>query len=385
MLTNIKFSNLISELFLFVALIVALTLVGCHPSETTVPVAAAEVQEEQTPTTPVTLVEEAAEEVVPIVEPEPTVIPEPEPPQEIAFSDAEAAYRNGDYSEATDLFSQYTEQHAANPWGFYMFGLSAWKGGDLEQAETAFIEAIRLDASHTKSWINLSRVHLDAGKPTDAVAALNEAIALDAVSNETYRLQGRAYDQLGEKEEAITAYREALILNGTDVWSLNNLGLVYIQEQQYDEALPVLALAVETRSDIAVFYNNLGMALEHTGHYRAAEEAYQAAVDLRETYEKANINLARVEQVDEDPMQEPIDLAEVAKSFAEEVATWSKEEVANETLPQEEKTPMVEQADEELMPEVGSVEDASAQAPEEGTAEPESTSEVPADSTIHNP
>lgn len=355
MLSNIKFSNLFSELILLVVLLLTLTLVGCQSDP--VPAALDTVaQEETTPTTPVALAEEPEPE--PVVEPEPEVVPapEPEPVQEVTFDFAEEAYHAGDYAEATERFTIYTEEHAANPWGFYMLGLSSWKDGDLGDAESAFIEAIRLDPTHVKSWINLTRVHLENGKSSDAIAALNEAIAYGVETSETYRLQGRAYDQQGDHTEAVAAYREALMLDQKDAWSMNNLGLVYIKQEQFDDAVSVLAVAVEERTDIALFYNNLGMALEHVGQFRAAEEAYQAAIDLNETYEKAIANLERVETVDQDPLLEPVDLAVIADRFVEEMATWSQEDIANESMEVEAVPEAVEDnTDVSTLPEIDSL------------------------------
>ena len=78
---------------------------------------------------------------------------------------------------------------------------------------------------------------------------------------------------------------------------MNNLGLLYIEDGRFDLALPPLARAVELDGEVAVFRNNLGMALENTGHFRAAEEAYKAAVTIDESYEKAYDNFDRVESV----------------------------------------------------------------------------------------
>ena len=57
---------------------------------------------------------------------------------QVSLSDAELAYHDKRYDEATKLFSTYADQHPANPWGHYMLGLSAWKSGDLDLAENAF-------------------------------------------------------------------------------------------------------------------------------------------------------------------------------------------------------------------------------------------------------
>ena len=121
----------------------------------------------------------------------------------------------------------------------------------------------------------------------------------------------------------MAAYRRAIRIDKGDAWSMNNLALILIEEGRFDEALAPLARAVELRDDIATFQNNLGMALEWSGHFRAAEEAYRAAVDIDGSYEKASANLERVAVVHQEPDLGPVDLAAAAQGFVEEIEGWS--------------------------------------------------------------
>jgi tetratricopeptide (TPR) repeat protein len=256
---------------------------------------------------------------------------EPEPPREVTYSEAEAAYLDRNYKLAVDLFARYTERKTENPWGFYMLGLSAWKAGDNERAETAFERAIEIDPSHVKSYINLGRSLMDAGKPTYALIRVHEALELDPESGVAHRLHGRVNNQLGKVDEAIEAYRRAIQIDNEDAWAINNLALIYIDQGRYDEALPALARAVELRDDIAVFFNNLGMALEHAGQFRAATDAYDRAVSLDGSYDNAFANLTRAANVLEEPGLEAVDLQVAAQSFVDAIAGWGETVVATDT------------------------------------------------------
>src|SRR2546428_12242813 len=86
----------------------------------------------------------------------------------VSFADAEAAYQAGNFSEATNLFEQYTGEKPGNVWGHSLLGLSAWKRGDPAQAETACEEALRIDPDHTKSLVNLSRGLIAHRPPPDS-------------------------------------------------------------------------------------------------------------------------------------------------------------------------------------------------------------------------
>jgi Flp pilus assembly protein TadD len=251
-----------------------------------------------------------------------TAEPVAPPVREVTYEIAENAFLNARYGEAVDLFKRYTERESKNPWGYYMLGLSAWKDGRLDLAETAFEQSLTLDPDHLKSCINLSRVLLEDHRPSDALTLLDRALAVDSTSSAAHRLKGRAYDDLGRTEDAVTAYRTAVTLDPADAWSMNNLAFIRIQQGRYEEALPALARAVELRKDVPVFYNNLGMALEHGGHFSAAAEAYACAVSLDASNQKAALNHGRVAGVREDPSLPPVDLAALAREFESEVEAW---------------------------------------------------------------
>jgi tetratricopeptide (TPR) repeat protein len=240
----------------------------------------------------------------------------------VSYEMADSAYRERRYDDATVLFKSYTESRPGNAWGFYMLGLSAWKSGEREQAESAFVQALTIDSTHVKSHLNLSRVLLEAGEPDSALVHIDQAIALDSTSSEPLRLQGRAFEAQGKDDDAIVAYQHAIVKNDSDTWALNNLGALYIRLGRSEDAIGPLARANEIEDKVATFHNNLGMALERTGRFEQSVEQYRAALAIEGTYGKAVANLQRVEQVKQDPSITPIDLAERSKQFQDQISKW---------------------------------------------------------------
>jgi predicted Zn-dependent protease len=251
----------------------------------------------------------------PVREPGVTVAEAPQPPREVTYGEAEAAYRAKRYDEARDLFARYTERKPGNPWGHYMLGLSAWKSGQLGTAETEFRRTIALDTTHVKSHVNLARVLLDAGRPDEAYTSVDNALVIDDSSVAAWRLKGRVCHSLGRTDEAVAAYRRAIQLDPGDAWSMNNLAFIWIEQGRFEEALGPLARAIELQGDVAVFHNNLGMALERTGHARAAQTEYIAAISADPLYERAALNGERIAGVLKNPDEAPVDLAGLARAF----------------------------------------------------------------------
>jgi tetratricopeptide (TPR) repeat protein len=222
----------------------------------------------------------------------------------------------------------YTDRKDENPWGYYMLGLSAWKSGNNERAKEAFTRALELDPRHVKSYLNLGRVLLEMGEPLEALEKARTALEIDPESSVAYRLKGRVFREIRQRPQAIESYRRAIQIDNEDAWSMNNLGLVYIEQELFDKALPPLARAAELMPDNAIFHNNLGMALERTGHFRAAERAYEVAVSIDDRYEKATANLDRIAAVVQDADMEPVDLETVAQGFVDEIGSWGDTVVA---------------------------------------------------------
>lgn len=259
----------------------------------------------------------------------------------VTYEEAETAYRNKEYDEATDLFVIYTTEHPDNLWGHFMLGLSAWKAGVLAQAEASFERSLEIDSSHVKTLVNLSRVLLEDGRPEDALARIERVIEIDSASADGHRLLGRVNDDLGNADESIEAYVRAITLDPEDAWSMNNLGLVFIRQERFEEALGPLARAVEIRDDVPVFFNNLGIALERTGHGKSSVDAYQRAVELDPVYDKARHNLARVANREYEP--DDVDLTVLADAFRRQVDEWQNPtEISGEFVRQDSRPPWQE-------------------------------------------
>jgi tetratricopeptide (TPR) repeat protein len=251
-----------------------------------------------------------------------TTLPETPEAKPVSYQQAESTYSSGDYPEAAQLFSLYTEKHPENAWGHYMLGLAAWKSGETDRALSSFDRALELDPNHRKSMYNSSRVLLEKGRASEALERIELALSQEPLSTEGLRLLGRAKYQLGKVDEAIEAYRRALATDDHDVWSMNNLGLIYIEQERSSEALAPLARAVQLRGNAPAFQNNLGVALERSGYPVAASKAYEAAIQVDSSYTKASVALARVTGGGQPPESDPIDLDTLAQHFQTEIESW---------------------------------------------------------------
>ncbi len=296
----------------FGVLVLAYLLTGCEPPERRGRETRVQVPPPPTHVAPVS-------HAVPAPAPEPTT---PMVTGPVSYEVAEAAFRDGRYDEAVVLFTSYVDAKPENAWGHYMRGLSAWKAGDFATAEIAYDAALERDPQHLKSMLGLARVLIETNRAADALEELELAMQVDS-SSQVLRLKGRAYDELDLVDDAADAYLAAVARDDTDVWALNNLGYLYIREGRETSAIGPLARAAALAPENATFQNNLGVALERSGFAGTAAEAFRSALAADSAFEKARVNLERVEARGVD-LDITADLAMMAQAFLDEVVSWRR-------------------------------------------------------------
>ena len=238
------------------------------------------------------------------------------PPRIVTYAIAEQTYFDGKFAAAADMFDEYTAEHPDNAWGFYMLGLSEWKAGDLDASAEAFVAALDRNPEHVKSQINYGRVLLEQGRPADARIQLEAALRSAPDNVDANRVYARICHAEGRLDEAVESYLNVLQVREDDAWSLNNLGLIRIEQERFAEAVAPLAKAAQLSPAVACIQNNLGVALERTGHYTAAAEAFEMALNADAGYAKADESLQRVSGLTEASELPAIDLAAVAAGFS---------------------------------------------------------------------
>jgi tetratricopeptide (TPR) repeat protein len=177
----------------------------------------------------------------------------------------------------------------------YASGIGQLQNGDAESAATNLAEVLRRDPDHVDAMTNLARAYLDLNRYDQAEAAIVQAIAADSANAEAYLVRGRVAFAKKDLMAAISAYKKSLELEKLNPFAYNNLALIYIQDGRYREAIPLLEQATEQKRGVVFFHNNLGVAYEGAGDLLKAEESFQNAVSIAPDYQRAVVNLDRIQ------------------------------------------------------------------------------------------
>ena len=217
---------------------------------------------------------------LPAVLPVPTIDPRT---SSTARREGLAAFERGDYAEASQKLEIAIAGRPDDAFGSYLLGLSSFKNGDFERAESAFESSLSIDATRPKTWINLARVRMDRKNAKGALEAATKALEIDPTSAVALHQEGRALLALGRADEAEASLLAARGFSPDDGYVANTLGLLLIQRGRHADAVEHLEAAKAALPHVSYVRNNLGVAYERTGRRGEALVEYQAAVDAGDT------------------------------------------------------------------------------------------------------
>jgi tetratricopeptide (TPR) repeat protein len=211
------------------------------------------------------------------------------------------------WKNSASLFGHALQVTANNYMGYYGMGGVLRDEGRLDEAITAYREAISLFPNYGGAHSSLGGVYLKQGRLDEAVAELTEAIRLDPKSPEDRISLGIALNKLGKDRDAIDQMLEAIQLEPDSANAHYNLGRLYAATGQIDDAVVQFASAVRLEPESAENHYNLGTVLAAQGKMEEAVTEFSEAIRLKPDYGNAHNNLgsalARLGKIDEAIME----------------------------------------------------------------------------------
>ncbi len=164
-------------------------------------------------------------------------------------------------------------------------GMAALVKGDLDTAESAFKESLRLDPKAVPSLVGLAEVMLKRSRPKEAEELLQTALETAPQHAPVYNVWGRYLYTQKKFTEAEAAFKKAISLRPQEISSYIELGDLYLNGlQKPQEAIAVYREAVALDRHHAGAHYALGLALTTTA------ETDQAISELKEASRLAPTN-----------------------------------------------------------------------------------------------
>ncbi|MFX1452814.1 MAG: tetratricopeptide repeat protein [Promethearchaeota archaeon] len=145
-------------------------------------------------------------------------------------------------------------------------GVSYLKEGKLDEAITAFNEALKTNPNSSSILAHLGDALWKKGSYNDVIKVYNKMIKLDPENFEAYNNLGLTFSAMGQFNRAIMEFRQAIQINPNFVDSYLNLGSALQEVELYEEAFQTFKEAVRITPDdslphyyLAMGYYKIGM------------------------------------------------------------------------------------------------------------------------------
>jgi Tfp pilus assembly protein PilF len=170
-------------------------------------------------------------------------------------------------------------------------GRSLEQQGDLAQARSAYLEALKNDPTRADACDRLAVVSCRQNNPEESGKWWQEAQKTGKASADVHCNRGYGFYLQGRWEEAEQSLRQALADDPNHGRAHNNLGLVLAHHGRGDEALSEFRKAGCNKAEA---HNNLAFALTLKGDWPAARAQYEEALALDPSFVQAREGLRRV-------------------------------------------------------------------------------------------
>ena len=164
---------------------------------------------------------------------------------------------------------------------YYNKAVKSFEDGDLQKAEEAFKECLKLESDFAPSILGLAEVFVKGKRDEEAEVQFKKALSLEPDNSEVHRVWGRFLYSNNRISEAEVAFKKAIELNPYAFRSLVSLGNLYLVDMDRpQDAITSYRAALAIESGYVGLYYVLGNALIAVGKISEAEIELQKAGQL---------------------------------------------------------------------------------------------------------
>ena len=184
------------------------------------------------------------------------------------------------FNEALRLDARFVDAHAAlgeTYWELYnMTRDQQW----VERAGTASATAVALAPDVAAVRLALGITLTNSGRNTEAVQELQRALAIRANDDEARRYLGKALAGLGRIDEAVAEWRKALTARPNNWQVLSDMGRTLFEARRFPEAEAAYRQLIAQRPDNVIGYQGLGSVYHRQNRLAEALEFYERAMAI---------------------------------------------------------------------------------------------------------
>lgn len=136
--------------------------------------------------------------------------------------------------------------------GHFRLAVEYWHGGEVQQAEQEFRQAITLNGRYKEAYLGLAALQIQTGRLAEANKVYayylegeepEKRLGVKRIIARIYAEQGNRNLTEGRAEDAVSAYESALTFDASSAAIYVNLGMALAQQQKFETAREILGRA----------------------------------------------------------------------------------------------------------------------------------------------
>ena len=162
----------------------------------------------------------------------------------------------------------------------FNYGAALQQNGQLNEAEKAYRDALRLDPNYVKVHVNLATTLIGKSKFDEAKTHYERALQVDPNSGEVRAGYAYLLERLGRTDEARAEYEKALRIGPKSARLLYTYGAFLDKRGDLDGAIAQYQHALDLEPKFVDAHAELATALLTKGDVKQAEAHYLAAIQI---------------------------------------------------------------------------------------------------------
>ncbi|MGZ4954681.1 MAG: tetratricopeptide repeat protein [Methylobacter sp.] len=196
------------------------------------------------------------------------------------FAEALALHRQGQLTQATELYQQVLELDPHHFDALHLYGVIFAQTGDLAHAVELIDKSLEINPKNAVAHHNLGKVLHDQKQNEAALKSYDKAIALKPDIAVIYYDRGLNLQKIGQQQTALHSFDQAIALKPDYVEAYNERGNVLQELKQYQAAINSYDHAIALKANSSNVWFNRGNALQALGQSEAALHSYDQAIAI---------------------------------------------------------------------------------------------------------
>jgi tetratricopeptide (TPR) repeat protein len=208
-----------------------------------------------------------------------------------AYVNVLEALDHGKFEQAASLMKNLSDRQRNTPTYWFTTGCLHYKLQNLDLAEQAFKDAIKLRPEFSAAYARLGDVYNYQNENDKALDAYRKAVQINPRESRAYCGAGFVFGKQGQFDKAVAIFDKGLAANPKDIEMLGRKGIMLGAAKRFAEAEKAYAAALKLDEKCIDIYLYMGETYQKWRKWDKAMAAYRKAIGYQPDNAMAYLNL----------------------------------------------------------------------------------------------